>query len=199
MGAALILLAGGKSSRFGRDKTLLRWDDQLVVERIIRLAAPLFREVLLVSNHPGKFALEGVEELCDLYPEMGPLGGIHAGLTAARCDTVFVTACDMPFFHRALARQLLDHAPRYEAALPRDGEAVEPLFAMLRRGPALAEAERMLSQGRRRMRDLYQRLDTCYLDREDWLGQAPEGDRDLFFNINHPEDYLRLTAGGASM
>ena len=195
MDVTAILLAGGRSSRFGRDKSLLCWQDRPIVERLAEQCAAVADEVLIVSNSPGKFRLPGVRELSDRYPDMGPLGGLHAGLAEAAHPWVFVTACDMPLFHAALARDLLTFTAYCEAVLPRCGTRLQPLFSVLRREPALREAEWMLSHGRRRLRELYERLDTFYLDLPDGGPGAGDPAADLFYNINYPADYERLVAG----
>lgn len=195
MGATAIILAGGKSSRFGRDKSQLSWRSRGIVEHLAEACAALADQVLVVSNQPGKFAIPGVTELCDLYENRGPLGGIHAGLTAAACETVFVTACDMPLFHAELARRLLSFSDRYEAALPRNGQRHEPLFAMLRRTPALAASTALLERDQRALLGLYRSLRTRWLDREEWGTRSPDKAEDIFFNINYPADYERLLAG----
>lgn len=142
----------------------------------------------MVSNAPCKFGLPGVREVSDRYKEKGPLGGIHAGLMAASFETVFVTACDMPFFHPELAVRLLDYIKDYEAAVPRSGDRMQPLFSALRRTPALREAGELLQSDRRRLRTLFERLDTFCLDLDC-------GETDIFYNINYQADYEKLLAG----
>ena len=190
MKTTAIILAGGKSSRFGRDKSLLILNGQRIVEYLVEQCYQFADEVLIVSNSDAKFRIPGVRELSDIYPEKGPLGGIHAGLTHAKGDTVFVTACDMPMFDLELARELVALSSEYEAALPVADGRLQPLFAMLRRAPALRAAERMLYSDLRKLRFLYDRLKTCYL-----YSTTQEEPKDLFFNINYPADFERLVSG----
>ena len=190
MKTTAMILAGGKSSRFGRDKSLLILNGQRIVEYLVEQCYQFADEVLIVSNSDAKFRIPGVRELSDIYPEKGPLGGIHAGLTHAKGDTVFVTACDMPMFDLELARELVALSSEYEAALPVADGRLQPLFAMLRRAPALRAAERMLYSDHRKLRFLYDRLKTCYLCRP-----VQEEPKDLFFNINYPADFERLVSG----
>lgn len=56
----------------------------------------MFDEVVIVSDSGCKFDIAGVTEVRDIYPCRGPLGGVHAGLTAVRNQWIFVAACDMP-------------------------------------------------------------------------------------------------------
>lgn len=190
MKTTAIILAGGKSSRFGRDKSMLVWNGRRIMEHLVERCSDIADEVLVVSNAKEKFGIPGVCELTDIYKGMGPLGGIHAGLRRASHDTVFVTACDMPLFHPELAEKLLSYSTRYEAAVPVANGRIQPLFAMLKKTPALLVAESMLRADQRRLRGLYEQLHTCYYSQHE---QAE--DPDLFFNINYPADFERLVSG----
>ena len=190
MDAAAVLLAGGKSSRFGRDKTRLEVRGEPIVARIAGRCRPLCREIFIVSNARDKFGLPGVRELSDLYRDAGPLGGIHAGLSAAGAELVLVVACDMPFFDGGLAAALLEGAAGYDVLVPRIGERLEPLCAVYRRS-VLPEVEALLRRGRRSVRGLFPLVRTGYLD----CG-GPGLDAALpFYNINRPEDYAALEKG----
>ncbi|MDR1977515.1 MAG: molybdenum cofactor guanylyltransferase [Synergistaceae bacterium] len=184
--ATAAILAGGKSRRFGSDKTTLRWGEGTILEKIARRCRCLFDEILIVGNAPGKFSIPGAEEIEDIYADAGPLGGIHAALRRAANDRVFVTACDMPFFDGALAAALLECSRGHDVAVPREGVRLQPLFAVYNR-TALPEIERMLAEGERALRLLYGRVRVKCLDRDKW-GAVEREDR-LFFNINFPEDY----------
>ncbi|MDR2180378.1 MAG: molybdenum cofactor guanylyltransferase [Synergistaceae bacterium] len=191
MRATGVILTGGKSRRFGSDKTILRWGDRTVVEKIAGQYAALFDEILLVGNPPGKFSIPGVREIEDIYPDAGPLGGIYSGLRRASNPRIFVTACDMPFFSGKLAAELLESSDDCDAVVPREGERVEPLFAVYNSG-VLPAAERMLLKGERAVRLLYDRVRVKYLDLGEWAGQNQGLFFNLFFNINFPEDYRQF-------
>ncbi|MDR2137602.1 MAG: molybdenum cofactor guanylyltransferase [Synergistaceae bacterium] len=205
MKATGIVLTGGKSRRFGSDKTRLSWGGKTLVERRVDQYAPLFDEILIVGSAPGKFSIPGVREVEDIFPEAGPLGGIHAGLFHAAYERVFVTACDMPFFDASLALRLLDLAREGDAAIPQQGTGTQPLFAVYCRS-ALPEIEKMLREEQRSVRLLYGRVRTKYLvysEKENKKEAAPQENVspvsslrnpffDVFFNINFPEDYRRL-------
>src|SRR6185295_19575740 len=88
-----IVLAGGKNSRMGgEDKAFLRVEQRPIVERTLELFRRVFREVVVVSNKPGKYADYGVDVVADEFPEVGPLAGIHAGLGRIAATYAFVVA-----------------------------------------------------------------------------------------------------------
>ena len=188
MGVTAIILAGGKSSRFGRDKSLLVLDSKLLVRHLADCCATFADEILIISNQDQKFGFPGIRELSDRYTNMGPLGGIHAGLCEASHEHIFVTACDMPFFQVSLAETLLARLHIYDAAMPCHHALCEPLFSAMRRTEALAAAEMLLQQGDRKVLLLFDRINTfCW--------NCTEEDIHIFYNINYPDDYDRLTAG----
>ncbi len=185
MKATAIILAGGKSSRFGSDKSLLMWNNQLIMKTLVDSCRTFADEILIVSNQENKFGIQGTKELRDIYPEMGPLGGLHAGLNAATHERVFLTACDMPLLNTELAKKILYQLTAYEAVVPCCEGRFHPMFTAFRRTPALFVADHMLSQGERKMLMLIKKLSTCY-----WECSVEE--EQAFYNMNYLEDYRRL-------
>lgn len=188
---ALILLAGGKSTRFGRDKTGLELAGRPIVRSTVDACRPFCGELFLVSNAQDKFALPGVTELRDRYPDAGPLGGIHAGLSASACGKNLVVACDMPFFSPALALRLLEGCRGHMACVPRVEDRLQPLFAVYDRA-LLPRAEELLQAGRYSVRGLYEGTDTLCLECGDWCREGEAAPGSPFYNINYPEDLERL-------
>lgn len=181
-----IILAGGKSSRFGADKTTLPWGNRLIIHHLVEACNKFADEVLIISNQQNKFAIEGVREISDIFKEKGPLGGFHAGMEAARYDKIFFTACDMPLFNLELAQKLLTQLDQgAEAAIPRHGERTEPLFSAILRPAALSKATAMLQQDNRRLMDFFRQLNTSYLECQE---------EDFQFNLNRQEDYQSFLA-----
>lgn len=185
MKVTAIILAGGKSSRFGQDKSLLMWKNQLLMERLVDLCRNFAEEILIVSNQENKFGIEGTKEISDIYPNMGPLGGLHAGLKSATYERIFLMGCDMPMADCSFARKLLLKLNDYEAAVPcRDGY-FHPVFTAFRRTPALIISDKMLKQGKCKVLTLLEMLRTYYWECSD------EEERTLY-NVNYSEDYIRL-------
>lgn len=182
MEVTAIILAGGKSSRFGKDKSLLMWNNQLIMQRLVSSCKVFAQEILIVSNQQNKFKIEGTKELSDIYPDMGPLGGLHTGLYAASCEKVFLTACDMPLMDARLAEEMLEQLDTYEAVLPCCEGRFQPMFTVFQRRPALLAAEEMLQRGEQKMLLLLQRLHTKYVECSSDTEQA-------FFNMNYLQDY----------
>src|SRR3954469_4803909 len=107
MKAAAIILSGGKSSRMGTNKALLKINEKTNIKRITDTLKVLFNDIILVTNDPEDYQFLGVKMVSDHYPGQGPLAGVHAGLLASPHETNFVVACDMPFVSVGLAELLV--------------------------------------------------------------------------------------------
>src|SRR5437763_16488987 len=117
------ILAGGQATRFGgRDKSALLVDGHTILESQLAELSPVAGEVLIIRSSD------------DVVPGCGPLGGLHAALTRARGDAVFVVACDMPYITGALAAYLLSLvAPGVDLVVPKTGRGYHPLCAVYTR------------------------------------------------------------------
>lgn len=191
-----LILAGGKSSRFGRDKALLEYDNRKIVERLAAECEKVCSEVLVVSGSGQKFAFESenIREIADFYKGAGPMGGLQAGLAAAANEICLLMACDMPFLKADLMRLFIEQTAEYQIVLPKNGEDIEPMFGIYRKN-LLPAVEEFLTEGRRSLLNLTKRAETLCLPQAVW-GQVTAG-KDVFFNINYQNDYQKLLAGEA--
>ncbi len=91
-----IILAGGKSSRMGFDKQLLKIDERRLMDNLAHKLSKEFDEIIIVTNRPELYI--GLSHIItmDILKDKGPLGGIHAGLVKSSSKYAFVVACDMP-------------------------------------------------------------------------------------------------------
>src|SRR6266849_3025762 len=91
------VMAGGKSARMGEDKAFLRLGRCTLLAHALDLARAAAGSAWIVGNS-GKFGAFG-PVIEDVYPERGPLGGIHAALTQTATDLNLMIAVDLPFLH----------------------------------------------------------------------------------------------------
>jgi len=187
-----IILAGGKSRRFGRDKTLLEINGSRVMDIIVEKCRPLFSEILIAGGERLDFDIPGVPALRDTYPGIGPLGGIHAGLREATSEVCFVTACDMPNFQVPLIKRLLEASDDCDAVVLKTGERTHPLFAVYKKS-ILPTVERMISQ------NIYSVLRLLDEIRVGYIQLPTKGENPTsapIFNINYKEDYEAFVNSG---
>ena len=208
-----IVLAGGRSSRFGRDKLAEPIGGRPLLLHAIDAVRQVASEVLVVvapdAAPPGPFPPDaappyaappgppvlttpGVIVVRDETPFQGPLAGLLAGLEAAHEQAVLVVGGDMPDLLRQVIDLLLDElaAPGVEVVvLEHDGRA-RPLPMVVRRDPALAAVTRLIAGGERRLRALTIALTTTVIAEATWRAMDPEA-RSIR-DIDTPDDLRQL-------
>ena len=183
---AAIILAGGMSSRMGTDKALLEMGSVGLLQSLVTRFAERMGRVIVVLRAGQEVELHQTKTVRDVYQGIGPLGGLHAGLTASSDDENFVLACDMPLADPELALWILSELSDHDAAVPMLSRGPEPLHAAYRKS-CLPTVGSSIADGGLRMRDVLTRLDVLYIPED----EIRERDPDLrsFLNINTPEDY----------
>jgi molybdopterin-guanine dinucleotide biosynthesis protein A len=171
-----LVLAGGRSSRFGRDKLEERFDGRTLLVNAIDGVTPASTEILVVAAPDATLIIPRRATLIhDPVAFDGPLAGVAAGLRAARESIVVVVGGDMPTLVGAVIESMLVtlDAPGVDAVvLAHDGRP-RPLPMALRREPALAAAERLLAEGERRLRAMVDALDARVIEEATWRALDP--------------------------
>jgi molybdopterin-guanine dinucleotide biosynthesis protein A len=183
-----VVLVGGESRRYGRNKALELFQGERLIDRQVRTVGTLFSEVLVITNDPERYLHLDVTIVRDVIPGQGPLGGIYTGLLFAQGKSVFVTACDMPFVQPAVVRRMLQLATDYDVIVPEKTEGLEPLHAIYS-SRCLPHIEKMLDHGTLQVITFFPAVKVYRLSSEE-IGQLdPQGLS--FFNINTPNDMDR--------
>ena len=125
------ILAGGLSTRMGRDKAFLPHGGKTLVrlqaDRLLSLGCP----DLILSGRPGvDYAVPEARVVFDQTPDLGPLGGLCAVLEAARHQIVLVVAVDLPALSPAWLGSLLLRCPDGRGCVPLSPQGFEPLAAV---------------------------------------------------------------------
>lgn len=123
-----LLLSGGRSSRMGMPKALLEVEGKTLLETVAE-AGEGFEERILSVNDPSIPTPEGFVRCADVYPDCGPMAGIHAALLMTDCDALVTAPCDAPYYSMELAQYLLSQfEPELDALVlvDHDGRA-QPL------------------------------------------------------------------------
>ncbi|QCJ44932.1 molybdenum cofactor guanylyltransferase [Bacillus sp. S3] len=188
MKAAAIILAGGKSSRMGTNKALLKINEKTTIESMADKLKLLFDDIILVTNDSEQYEFLGLKMVADQYPGMGPLAGVHAGLLASDYDVNVIVACDMPFVSTELAEVLVTSCGHYDAVVPVINGKQHPLFAVFHKNAA-AEALVCIEAGRLRMKHLLDQLNVRYVTETELQSYSHLDLERVFFNMNHPNEY----------
>ena len=180
------VLAGGKSSRMGTDKAFLELDGRTLLSRMIKLVGGITPDVHIVGPRNKFEPLGPVIE--DLYPARGPLGGIHAALSASGKDLNLILAVDLPLVEAAFLEYLVAKARGGDVlvTVARAGGGWQPLCAIYRRG-FLDLANRALQEGRNKIDPLFRDIPLAVIEESDL--KAAGFSATMFQNLNTPAEF----------
>lgn len=177
-----IVLAGGKSSRFGDDKALAKWKGKTLLERAVHLLEAPHLDPVVIANSKRDYSFLSCPVVHDLIPEKGPLGGLYTACSLFPAMSLLVLTCDMPALTLSSLKRLLDH---------HDGRCAVTLFSnekgCFEPFPGVYES---------RLSGLIQQsLGKNALSLHHFLNRIPakkvlseKSSPDLFFNINTKQD-----------
>ncbi len=188
-----IILAGGRSSRMGRDKAALPFGDLPLLSWVVKKVATVCDPVIVVAKTAGAYRDSGATVITDQWPGEGPLVGLHAGLMATQTEYAAAVACDLPFVDPALLAGLITLAPGWSAVVPEALGNVHPLCAIYHRSVG-QHAEDILTRGGGSLRRLLAvpALRVRFISEDDLRVWDPQ--LRSFTNLNTPEEYAQATA-----
>lgn len=182
------ILAGGTGSRLAPNKGLLQVGGVSIVERVIAAAAPLVTETVLVGPAE-QLTQVGLRTVTEAQSGVtGPLGGLCAALADATPGDALILPWDAPFLATSALQFLVEARGAADAAVPRRGRYVEPLFAVYA-ARCLGPAEEALQRGDRRVVSFYSEVAIRWVHPEE-LSRFGDWET-LFLNINTPGDLAR--------
>lgn len=187
-----IVLAGGRSSRLGRDKASEPLLGRPLLQHVVDRITPLVGELIIVRA-PGQ-TLPDIETTLpvriadDAYPGRGPLGGIYTGLRSAGASRCLAVACDMPLLSRRLLRELLRRSDACDVVMPVLAFP-EPLHAVYARA-CLEPMRARLDAGRLKITGFLGAVHICYMREAEC--RALDAELLSFTNVNTEEDLARV-------
>lgn len=191
MDRAAVIVAGGRSERFGdADKAVADLAGTPMVRRVADRLASVVDE-LVVNCRPDQ--VEAISEALSGYPhpvtyaedgvtDQGPMAGIGTGLRAVDAEYAVVVACDMPFLDPGFLAHLFERAAGHDAAVPRLGEYYEPIHAVYRAAAMADACEAALAGGSHRVIAPFEYLEDIAVVEEAEVER--HGSRDSFRNLN---------------
>lgn len=186
--ATAVVLAGGKSSRMGRPKSLLPFDGEPLIVHIVRALKRMFPDAVVVAAPDQELPDLPATLVRDEVAYQGPVGGIYYGLRAAVEEFCFVTSCDVPFLNPRLISYLKSKISNCDVVVPFWENRFQPLHAVYRTS-VLPLLKDQLERGELRPVYLFDKVRTCRVDEEAIRRFDPEGLS--FLNMNTPDDYER--------
>lgn len=179
------IMAGGKSSRMGTDKSFVLVNGRPLIEGVIEAVAGLGTETLLITNKPDAYAQFNLPMVGDVYPDHGSLGGIFTAVHAAAHPHTLVVACDMPWLNRPLLEYMISLRQTADIIVPRWEKYPEPLHAIYSKA-CLDPIEAKLKAQQLKITGFFGQVDVRFVAREE-IERFDRNGRS-FANINSPED-----------
>lgn len=180
-----VILAGGKSSRMGRNKAELELGGMSFAEYQVKKLRELGFEDIILSGF--EKPVDGARNVPDVYHGKGPLGGIYAALRAAKNESCFVVSVDAPLCPKETVLALLNaHASgKSPITVLEHGGIIEPLIGVYSRS-LCALAEAILKTDSTSVKRLF--------DAAGFTPCAYSGDEADIQNCNTPEEYEKMKA-----
>ncbi|MEJ2748052.1 MAG: molybdenum cofactor guanylyltransferase [Anaerolineae bacterium] len=182
------IMAGGKSSRMGQDKSFVPFEGRPMIETVIERVTGLGDELIIITNEPNDYAHFGLPLFSDVYPDHGSLGGIYTAVHYASHPYTLVVACDMPWLSRPLLQYMISLKETADIIVPRWNDFPEPLHAIYHK-VCLPPIEANLQAKRLKIIRFYDQVSVRYVEAEEI--KRFDGDGRSFANINTPEDLDR--------
>lgn len=179
-----LILAGGRSRRFGSDKTALTRNGRLVLADVVAMLQGLLYAVTILGPDTPHLATLPCRILPDETKYDGALPAIVHAFDALQCDRALVMAADMPFLQPGVVRLMWQYVAPCDLVVLEGG-----IFPAIYSRSALPTMRDFMVSGGRRLRDLHARLAprTHTLPESCW--RIPDPDGMSLRNINTPEDW----------
>ncbi len=186
-----VILAGGKSSRLGRNKPLQLLDGKSLIQHVVDRLGSVSTEIIMVTAEGQLIPCSSsvmIKTVSDEYVGRGPLAGLYSGLAASRGDSALVVGCDMPFLNVNLLAHMYRISSTFDAVVPRVEDKVEPLCAVYSRNciPAIRE---LLKREQLKINRLFSMVNVRYVGETEIDTFDPE--HLTFFNINSRADLAK--------
>lgn len=185
-----VILAGGKSSRMGTNKSFLKLGNQTIIERITELMKSIFSEVMIITNTPEEYMHLNLPLFEDIYKWKGPLAGIHSALTHSSTDKIFVLSCDVPLMSEKMIKFIIEYKSDKPIKFCEAAGYLQPLVGVYSK-EILNDAEKFLSSSEVSDKSFHQFLKSVKAEIIN-PENLPFYKDELFFNVNRQEDYIQI-------
>ena len=149
-----VILSGGKSRRFGRDKAFFEINNKPMIAYVADILAPIFDNIIVAGGNIKQIQSLGLECYPDPIPEKGALGGIYNGLMQVENGSIFFCGCDMPLMKKDVIQVILENYKNDEALIPVVDNIIQPLHAVYSKS-ILPIVERLMYQDNQYLPNLW--------------------------------------------
>ena len=183
MKVGAIILAGGNSSRMGKDKGLLFLNGKPMVAHIINTLQQITDDILIVSNNI-EYNNFGVKVYPDLIKDAGPLAGIYSGLSHAKFDKNIVVSCDVPFISVELLNYLIENSKNFDVTIPVKNDKAQRVIGIYDKN-CIPTFKNELENNQRRIKFAIQKLNSNLINADQFKER-------VFTNINTPNELKEI-------
>ena len=184
-----VVLAGGKSKRFGRDKSQVKLGNKILIDYILSEIIDLYKDILIVTNEPIKFLnSDKISITSDIKKGLGPLGGVFSAMRWAKDNRknykwISTFPIDTPFFKKEHLSKFykkinLDKSNLFFMKSKNTRHNIFGLWSL----ELFEKLELALNKGDRKVELWANKIGVKTIDFEH------ENNNDPFFNINTEED-----------
>jgi len=184
-----IILAGGKSSRFGTDKALFPIHGVPLIQNVIDVVERVTSNIIIITNSIEKLKFLNYPLYEDIIPNAGPLGGIYTGLTHSSFELNLVLPCDMPHITPACLNYLIHSANGNDITVPYHNNMLEPLCAVYSK-TCVDIIKKHLQSKNYQIFQFYKKVKT---QKVHFHSDLPFYHQRLFSNINSKQDLQLLS------
>lgn len=185
-----VILAGGKSSRMGLNKSFLKLGNQTIIERIVNLMKSIFTEVIIITNTPEEYKFLNLPIFEDIYKWKGPLAGIHSALNNTKSDKIFVISCDVPLMNKKMIEYIIEYKTNKPIVFCNAAGFHQPLIGIYSK-KILNKIEEIFLKEELNDKSFHAFLKNVEAEIIDPSG-LPFYKDELFFNVNRPEDFEEI-------
>ncbi len=127
-----IILAGGKSSRMGQNKALLKLNNKRVIEYIYDLLK-LFTNKIIISANSNDYDFLDAQIVYDEYKNIGPVSGLYSALKKSDTDINIIVSCDSVFLNKGLIDYMLINSNDYDIVIAKHEKTIEPMIGIYKK------------------------------------------------------------------
>lgn len=125
-----VILAGGRSSRFGSNKANTDWNGHTILETIVKTLEKVSDEIIIVANDSAAYSYLGLPIIMDRIRDAGPMAGIHSALCSIKGQRALCVACDMPLLNAAVLDYMWGISTWAPVVTPEHQGRTEPLHSI---------------------------------------------------------------------
>lgn len=184
-----VILAGGKSSRMGTDKSHLKISGDTLIGRAVAISKKYFATVIVSGNEIEQNRVCSLKYVEDIYSGLGPISGIHSGLVNSKTEKIFVYSADIVFGSERLIKEIIDYPTLYQIVLPLFEGIPQYTFGIYSKSvlPVIEEMLKRKDVDKPTPKNLIKKVGTELIDFQECIYFEEE----KFINLNTPADYER--------